>query len=99
MSPTITVSVVLGLLAYAGAVHLWRAYKKHRDDYRQGYLLRVRYEAAVDTVQLLNHWYNLEPKGPEEDALAAEVLEFLAQRDAEALAQRATTGAKPGSWT
>lgn len=102
MSTAITFSVLLGMLIYAGVVHLWRVYKRARDNHRQGYVLRVRYEAAVDTAQLLNHWYNMTPKGPQEDALVAEVLEVLAQRDAETLREQATTEEnrrKPGSWT
>ena len=102
MNAGITLSVLGALVVWKVSAYAWTTNKKHRDDYRQGYLLRVRYEAAVDTAQLLNHWYTLTPKGPEEDALVAEVLEVLAQRDAETLRTQATTEEnrrKPGSWT
>lgn len=103
MSPSITLSVVLGLLAYAGAVNLWKAYKKRDNAFKQECLLRARYEGAVDTVKLLNQWECLNLQGSTEEAFATEVLGVLAERDARVLAQAAanerTAKPKPGSWT
>ena len=102
MSVAITVSVLSALAIWKGSGWVWTVYKKHRDTAQQTYLLGVRYEAAIDATRLLSQWYNLTPRGPEEDALVKEVLEVLSERDAEALRMRSTpeeNRRKPGSWT